>query len=90
MKHKFQKLVLLKHLLDNSSTAKARLFDELIDTATDDNIYMRRFRIISQLNEFESQIIKKIYQFDTANTNDIVDGISLITQELKIIVSRNG
>jgi len=89
LNHKFQKIVLAAELLEHSENAKKELLNELLELGTDDIYFMRRFRMLQQLADFESQIIKKIYQFNTDDDSDYLDISSILSKELLTVVSRN-
>lgn len=63
---------MLKEFLTEIQTAKQDLLDELVNRATDSVIFKRRFRMLSQLAEFESIVIKKIYNLESNDTNDFL------------------
>jgi len=89
MNNKICKLASAKQFLEHSTKIKFQLFDELINGATNDIIFKRRFRMISQLDDFESQAIKKIYQFDSDNPEDYQQGLNRLLIELNNVTSRN-
>jgi hypothetical protein len=68
---KYHKILLIKNFLEHTHQARNQLFDELVINATDPTLYHRRFRMLSQLSQFENQIIKKIQDFDTDDVNDL-------------------
>jgi hypothetical protein len=85
---KYFRIKLLQQFLQISDKNKRRLMRELIDNATDDIIAMRRFRMLEQLSRFESQIIKKIYHFETDNVADF--DIAILRKQLHAIIDRDG
>lgn len=86
----FFKLTLLNDLLQTSSRAKQVLLDECINTGgTDPIILMRRFRILSQLSYYESELINKIYNFEITSLDDFVDNFKIIRGEINTIIDRN-
>jgi hypothetical protein len=89
MNQKLQKLLAINDVLAESSKIKETLFNELLDGATDDTIFLRRCRMISQLAGVESQLLKKIYQFDTDDINDYIVGTKNLINELHATASRN-
>lgn len=89
MSKKLQKLIALNHLIDSASTIKKQLLDELTVAATDDVIFMRRFRMLRQVAALESQLIEKIYQFQTDENQDYATAITVINNELKLVTSRS-
>jgi hypothetical protein len=68
---KYYKVVLLKNFLEKTCQARTQLFDELAVHAIDPVLYNRRFRMLSQLGQYESQIIKKIQNFETDDVGDL-------------------
>lgn len=63
---------------------------ELQERASDPVIFKRRFRMLTQLAEYESQVYKKIYSFDTDDFQDYNSAISLIVQEIQDVTNRSG
>ena len=74
----FLRINLLRKFLTESEKLKKDILQELIDRATDPVVRMRRFRMLSQLSMYESQIIKKIENLQTDNLEDFVSARSLI------------
>jgi hypothetical protein len=68
---KYYKIVLLKDFLEKTCRARMQLFDEIAIHAIDPVLYKRRFRMLSQLSQYESQIIKKIQNFETDDVGDL-------------------
>jgi hypothetical protein len=89
MNQKLQKLLAVDDVLTESNKIRETLFNELLDSATDDIIFLRRCRMISQLASAESQALKKIYQFETDNLEDYKNGVAALISELKVVTSRN-
>lgn len=86
----FFKLTLLNDLLEQSSRARQVLLDECINIGgTDPIILMRRFRILSQLAYYESEIINKIYNFEITSLDDVVGNFNIINHEINVIIDRN-
>jgi hypothetical protein len=85
---KYFRIKLLQRFLQISDKNKRRLMRELIDNATDDIITMRRFRMLEQLARFESQIINKIYHFETDDVADF--DITILRKQLNDITDRSG
>ena len=67
----FYKICLIQEFLSNSTSLKRDLLDTLIINGTDPIIRMRRMRMLTQLSEYESQILKKIQNFTTDDPNDL-------------------
>jgi hypothetical protein len=88
--NKLQKIVAVTELVDYVNKARHKLLKELVNTATDDTIFMRRFRILQQLSYFESTAIKKIYCFNTHNTQDYHCCLQELFNEVETVISRDG
>ncbi len=89
MKHKFYKILAINCLIDESSKIKQELFNEILVHGSDSIIFMRRFRMLRQLSDFEEQMTNKIYQFKTNDHKDYMTGINFLIKELHTIASRN-
>jgi hypothetical protein len=84
---KYYKLVLLKDFLEKTHQARMQLFNELAIHAIDPVIYKRRFRMLTQLNQYEEQIIKKIQNFETTDASDM--SIDVLFDGLRLILDRS-
>jgi hypothetical protein len=84
---KFYKIKLLKQFLERTDLARKTLFNELIVNATDPTVYKRRFRMLQQLNDYETQVLKKIYDFDTDDIADL--DLEKLLMGLRPILNRN-
>lgn len=86
----FFKLKLLKDCLTESTRVKQILLDECIATGgTDSTILMRRCRMISQLSQWESDIINKIYNFEIASLSEFNDNQQKLKREIRAVTNRN-
>ena len=86
----FFKLKLLKELLADSTNVKQTLLNECINNGgTDSIILMRRFRMISQLSQFESDIVKKIYNFEITSLDEFEDNLNAIRHDVGVVTSRS-
>ena len=86
----FFKLKLLKDLLKHSTKVKQILLDECINMGgTDPVILMRRFRMLSQLSQYESEIINKIYNFEITSPDDFLNNQWATVLEVQNIVDRS-
>lgn len=83
----FFKLNFTHSFLSECSNLKQQLLDELIIYATDPVRRMRRMRMISQLCQYESQILQKIQNFSTDDVEDLQ--MFVIQQELKNVCDRS-
>ena len=83
----FYKLKLVQDTVQLVADARTKLLEELIIHASDPTIKMRRFRMLKQLSQFESQMIEKIWQFETNNHRDLLQ-IKLL-DEIRSVVSRD-
>lgn len=87
MKHEFLKIKELNEFLKTVQNEKQKLFEELLQNANDRVIRNRRFRMLSQLSQYESETIKKIVNF---KTNDYSDYLKKdYSQEILAIVNRS-
>lgn len=87
--HKFHRLHVIESFLQNTARARRDLMQELIGMATDDTRFMRRFRMLADLAAFESQAIKKIWNLQTEDPNDYIDGYQQLTDELRLTIDRS-
>lgn len=86
----FFKLKLLKDCLTESIKTKQILLDECINAGgTNSTILMRRFRMISQLAQWESEITNKIYNFEISSLREFEDNLRNIKQEIDIVANRD-
>jgi hypothetical protein len=81
------RLELTYSFLCSSANIKQQLLDELIIYATDPVLRMRRMRMISQLCDYESQMLQKIQNFSTNNIEDLQPSIFL--HELHDVCNRS-
>ena len=70
MNEKFFKLRLLKQCLAESSQARETLFNDLVANASDSDLFKQRFETFTLLSQRESELIKKILEFET---DDVLD-----------------
>ena len=83
----FYKLKLVQDTVQLVADARTKLLEELLIHASDSTIKMRRFRMLKQLSQFESQIIEKIWRFETDDHRDLLQ-IKLL-DEIRSVVSRD-
>jgi hypothetical protein len=86
----FYKLIVVDLVNKSISYHRTALHQELCELANDPILLKRRFRMIAQLADYESQIYKKIYKFNSSNINDYVEAVERIIMEVHDVVSRNG
>ena len=86
--HNFYKILLLNSVEKKVADERQKLIDELIDAGNDPVVWKRRFRMLSQLSQWHSNIVKKIYQFETDSIEEYQQ-LDVVYQELATIVSRN-
>lgn len=86
----FYKLVLVDTVKNYLDEHRKNLQTELYSMATDATLFKRRFRMLSQLAEYESQIYKKIYQFQGDTIDDYTTAVGTILAEIQYITNRNG
>ena len=85
----YYKLVVTDLVGRHIAKQRSKLQEELLDRSTDPVIFKRRFRMLSQLAAYESQIYKKIYKFDSDDLEDYVAGAKLIVSEIHNVTDRN-
>lgn len=86
----FFKLKLLKDCLTDSIKIKQLLLDECITAGgTDSTILMRRFRMISQLAQWEADITNKIYNFQITSLSEFEDIQHELKQEISNVADRS-
>lgn len=83
----FYKLKLVQDTVQSVADARTKLLEELVIHASDPTIKMRRFRMLKQLSQFESQIIEKIWRFETDDYQDLLQVNFL--EEIRSVVSRD-
>jgi len=83
----FFRLHMLTQFLKEVQHHREKLLNELIDRATDPVIRMRRFRMLSQLSQYESQIINKIANVETDDVGDFIN--HWLSFEISRIVNRD-
>jgi hypothetical protein len=81
------KLELTHSFLCKAAKEKQQLLDELIIYATDPVRRMRRMRMISQLCNYESQVVQKIQNFITDDIEDLK--LNNFMQELHNVCNRS-
>jgi hypothetical protein len=86
--HNFYKILLLNSVEKKVADERQKLINELIDAGNDPVVWKRRFRMLSQLSQWHSNIVKKIYQFETDSIEEYQQ-LDMVCQELATIVSRN-
>ena len=88
--HTFLKLKLLKDFLKTIAESKQLLLNECIEIGgTDPVILMRRFRMLSQLCQYESDIINKINNFEITSFDDVNASRQNILYELHFVTNRS-
>ena len=84
----FLKVKLLDDFLNETQSQRQKLLEELIIKTNDPVIKMRRFRMLSQLAEYESITIEKIMLLDTDAVTDFYN--SNYRGEILTVVDRSG
>jgi hypothetical protein len=86
MYNTFLKLLILNTFLQNVADCRAKLLIELNNYGCDPVRRMRRIRMLSQLSQYEADVIKKIDSFETddptewLNMSALIDTIKHITE----------
>lgn len=83
----FYKLKLVQDIIVMAAEARTKLFEELLVHALDPTIKMRRFRMLRQLSQFESQMIEKIWRFETDDPRDLYQ--FNWSKEIESVISRD-
>lgn len=86
----YYKLITTEIINNHIGQHRAALQKELFELATDDVLLRRRYRMLSQLAQYESQIYKKIYQFHSNEINDYRDAVAIVIRELTHVTDRSG
>jgi hypothetical protein len=76
------RIKLLQQFLEATAKSRSGLLTDLVNKATDPVIVMRRFRMLRQLADYESQIVAKIQNFDT---DDVLDFSQNFMYEIQYI-----
>jgi hypothetical protein len=84
----FLKIKLLNDLLKTTQAQRQLLINEAIVKTNNPVINMRRFRMLSQLAEYESVVINKIMLLESDNVYDFID--NAYQSEISNIVDRSG
>lgn len=83
----FLKINMLEQFLTETHLKKQQLLTELVDNATDPTILLRRYRMISQLCDYEGQVVNKIYNLKSNDINEFF--MREYINELEIIINKN-
>ena len=84
----FLKTKLLSDLLKTTQAERQRLMDEAIIKTNNTVVKMRRFRMLSQLAQYESVAIDKIMQLESDDVRDFID--HAYRAEISNVVDRSG
>jgi hypothetical protein len=84
----FLKIKLLNDLLKTTQAERQRLMDEAIIKTNNTVVKMRRFRMLSQLAQYESVAIDKIMQLESDDVRDFID--HAYRAEISNVVDRSG
>jgi hypothetical protein len=84
----FLKIKLLNDLLKTTQAQRQWLINEAIVKTNNPVINMRRFRMLSQLAEYESVAINKIMLLESDDVYDFID--NAYQSEISNIVDRSG
>jgi hypothetical protein len=86
----FYKLIVVDVVNKNINYHRTALHRELCQLANDPILLKRRFRMIAQLAEYESQIYKKIYEFSSSRVDDYELATWRIIDEIHNVTDRSG
>ena len=85
------KLIALDIITKKIDSSRRQLIKELQSQAQDTIIAMRRFRMLSQLSAYESQIISKLWLFHTSNLDDdYFLSLNTVMKEIDWVIDRSG
>ena len=84
----FLKIKLLNDLLKTTQAQRQQLINEAIVKTNNPVVNMRRFRMLSQLAEYESVAINKIMLLESDDVLDFID--NTYQSEISNIVDRSG
>ena len=82
-------MVVVDMVNKNINDCRTALHQEMYNTAIDPVLFKRRFRMLTQLADYESQIYKKIYQFDSKDINDYAEALRQIVREIQNVINRS-
>jgi len=82
-------LVTVKIVGQEIDIARKIIREELIDNAGDPTKLKRRFRMLGQIGNLESQIYRKIYDFKGGSVDDYVEAIQVLKSEVKSVIDRS-
>ena len=87
----FFKLKVINDFLTATSAVRARLLNECISNGgTDPVVRMRRFRMLSQLSQFEAAEIIKIYNLDDDHdVGSLVIGLGALLGNIQSVTNRS-
>lgn len=83
----FLRMRMLDSFLKKVAAHKQGLMNDLVKHATQPVVVMRRYRMLSQLCDYESQIIQKIYNLETDDPLDFLK--TTYEEEIVKIVNAN-
>jgi len=86
----FYKLVITDIISVHINKHRVELHQELVNLAGDPTLLKRRFRMLGRLADYESQIYKKIHQFQSDDVNDYVLATQQIIHEIYNVINRSG
>ena len=85
----FCKLAAVELILQAIDQCRRQIRQELYAKATDPVLLKRRFRMLSQIADYERQIYRKIYNFSGDCLDDYLEAAGLSIQELRCVVNRD-
>lgn len=87
----FFKLKIINDFLSATAIARSNLLNECVGRGgTDPIIRMRRFRMLSQLSQFEADTIKKIDNLSAGHDADsLMSGLNDLLSDIKSITDRD-
>lgn len=85
----FYKTKAAYQILDIISNERESLKSELVAYSNDPVRYARRFRMLTQLAQYELNILTKLNNFQTFDHTDLSSSMYSINEEIKSIVDRD-
>jgi len=85
--HPFYKVKLIYQVSNYISEKRTQLLGDLVSYTNDPIRSTRRLRMIINLSEYETAVLKKIRDFETVDKNDFSDSYNKIIEEVESITN---
>lgn len=86
---RYHKLIAIELVSKKIEFHRLHLAKELQSQAQNTTIFQRRFRMLGQLAQYEAQIYKKLYEFQTTDPNDYFFSVSQVIREIEYVTDRS-